>query len=868
MRRFGKLRGSLLAAAMMGTLTLASPLRSQEQPRQEYSLDAQDLPDALRAVSRQSGQEIMFSDEAVAGRHAPRLHGSFTAQEAVRALLAGSDLIADFTPDAIVIRGRSEPPREIADRPVEDGAIFITGSRIAGSIATSPMIILSQRDLSSAGFTNLGDVIRSIPQNYTGGQNPTVAGGGIQGAANQNTTSSSSFNLRGLGPDATLTLLNGHRMPSDGVFQGIDISAIPLAAINRIEVVTDGSSAIYGSDAVAGVANVLLKRSFDGIETSARIGTSTDGGNRQVQLGAVGGLEWRGGGVMSTFDFSRQTAILAGDRHYTQSMHPSQTLVPNLKQYSGILTGYQRLGSSIRFEMDATYNHRGSSIQTPTTSAASYLASGSHSQLNVESFSVSPTLRVELSSAWEAYLMGTYGESRAFLHSSLFSAGARYFDVQVDYNNSLKTAETGVNGPIASLPGGPLKLALGGGYRSNMLDTLVRSGGGGKLQTTMDFTRGRDSWYGFGELNAPIVGPDNGLPLVRRLIVSTAVRYEDYPEVGAVLTPKVGLLYSPLEIIDFTASWGRSFKAPTLYQQFQNKGTVLRAATAYGTSDFPAGSTVLGLSGGNADSLKPEHADNLTISAGLRPAFLAGLHIELSYYKIRYRDRIVAPIPSNLGLFSNPLYASFVTYSPTAAQLAAALANAPAGLTNAAGVPYDPAKVVAIVDNRQHNSARQEIAGLDLSLRYGFAAGQGRFNLLADASYLESRQVLVDGQPAVDLAGTLYNAPHWRARGGLQWERAGLTASSYVNFTGGTHDRRILPERPVASFATIDAALTYRFLRDGSIFNRLEILLSATNLLNAAPSRIRQSSTIEPTYDSTNYSSVGRFVSLSLRKQW
>src|SRR3546814_6056254 len=77
--------------------------------------------------------------------------------------------------------------------------------------------------------------------------------------------------LRGLGPDATLTLINGHRVAYDGAIQGVDISAIPLAALDRIEIVADGSSALYGSDAVAGVANVLLRKDYQGLWTSARI---------------------------------------------------------------------------------------------------------------------------------------------------------------------------------------------------------------------------------------------------------------------------------------------------------------------------------------------------------------------------------------------------------------------------------------------------------------------------------------------------------------------------------------------------------------------------------------------------------------------
>lgn len=871
MRFSRKGNGSLLAAVATGALLLAVPsVSAQERQKYEFNMPEQDLGEALRSVSRQLGKEILFPTESVAGRRAPPLQGSYTTEEAVRALTAGTDLVVDFRSDGILIRGRSQTSSELSDRSTNNAeAILVTGSRIAGGTVTSPVIVLGRREIADAGYSNLGDVIRAIPQNFAGGQNPTVAGGGIQGAANQNVTSASTFNLRGLGPDATLTLLNGHRMPYDGIFQGVDISSIPIAAIDRIEIVPDGSSAIYGSDAVGGVANILLRRSFHGLEGSLRYGGSTEGGNQQVEAGAVAGAEWRSGGIMAGFDFSRQTAILAGDRAFARPMQATQTLVPWQRQYSGIASGYQEIGGGVRFEFDATYNHRESAIQTPTSNAASYLASGSLSALQVETFTVSPTLRLDLGSSWEAYVMGTYGESRAFLNSRLFTAGSPFFNVLVDYDNALKSVEAGASGSLLQLPGGAMKLALGGGYRSNTLDTFVRSGATlSTLRATMDFSRGRDSWYAFAELNAPLVGPDNAGPLLRRLVVTGAVRYENYPEIGEVVTPKAGLLYSPFEELDLKVSWGQSFKAPTLYQQFQTKQVILRLATAYGTSQFPSGATVLGLSGGNSDSLDPERADNFTASLTLRPRALPGARLELGYFRIRYRDRIISPIPSNLGLFANPLYAPFITYAPSPAQIASAIVDAPAGVTVSSGGPYDPAKVVAIVDNRQNNASRQDIQGLDLSGRYEFSTAGGKLSWLGSVSYLESSQILVAGQSAVMLAGTIYNPASWRFRTGAQWDRGGFTASTYVNFVGASRDRRISAERGVPSFTTLDAAITYRVERAGSALDGLEVELSASNLLDAAPGAIRQSSTIEPVYDSTNASPVGRFLSLSVRKRW
>jgi outer membrane cobalamin receptor len=85
-------------------------------------------------------------------------------------------------------------------------------------------------------------------------------------------------NLRGLGSDATLVLVNGHRLSPTGAGNFVDISQIPVGAIDRIDVVTDGSSAIYGSDAVGGVVNIRLRNDFDGAETRLQYGSMADGG--------------------------------------------------------------------------------------------------------------------------------------------------------------------------------------------------------------------------------------------------------------------------------------------------------------------------------------------------------------------------------------------------------------------------------------------------------------------------------------------------------------------------------------------------------------------------------------------------------------
>ena len=116
MRSRSRFRCALLAVVAASTLAPAAPVLAQDQRRAEYRIEAGDLGEALKAVSRQSGKEIIFTSEAVLGHKAPALQGTYSADEAVRALLIGSGLVAQYRKNVIIIRGRSKPSGDLADR--------------------------------------------------------------------------------------------------------------------------------------------------------------------------------------------------------------------------------------------------------------------------------------------------------------------------------------------------------------------------------------------------------------------------------------------------------------------------------------------------------------------------------------------------------------------------------------------------------------------------------------------------------------------------------------------------------------------------------------------------------------------------------
>ena len=156
--------------------------------------------------------------------------------------------------------------------------IEVTGSsikQIQGETAL-PVLVITREDIQRAGTTNVEELLRNVSTNSSGGSTSvanTGAGGGQGGGS-----SASLVSMRGLGSARTLVLVNGRRTAPAGGTSAIDISTIPLAAVERIEVLRDGASAVYGSDAVAGVINFILRKDFTGKELSATIGAPTRSG--------------------------------------------------------------------------------------------------------------------------------------------------------------------------------------------------------------------------------------------------------------------------------------------------------------------------------------------------------------------------------------------------------------------------------------------------------------------------------------------------------------------------------------------------------------------------------------------------------------
>src|SRR3954468_12088392 len=187
--------------------------------------------------------------------------------------------------------------------------IVVTGSNIRRvDIETSnPVVTIDRAAIQQSGKLTLGDLLQNLPAVTGGNTNPQVNNGGGGG--------SSSVGLRGLGGARPLVLVNGQRIIANGP-GGADPNSIPANMIERIEVLTDGASSVYGSDAIAGVVNLILRSNYQGAEFQADYGISDHDDGERKGYHFVFGQSSDKGSIMGGIDYNHQEQILAGNRKF------------------------------------------------------------------------------------------------------------------------------------------------------------------------------------------------------------------------------------------------------------------------------------------------------------------------------------------------------------------------------------------------------------------------------------------------------------------------------------------------------------------------------------------------------------------------
>jgi len=332
-----------------------SPNAMADTPR-KVDVPSGDLATALQKLAEQSGVEFIYSVDQIKGIHTGGVHGEYTAETAVIKLLQGTNLkITVHKSGAILIAvpnsntlsdASNSPPADrlqlAQSRPgsnPQDASmrvdypaptmdlesndeleeIIVTGSRLRTTEAAtaSPVTVITQEQIKKMGFSTVEDVIRSLPQNYG-----SLNGGTTRDPSSpygQDAQGQSAADLRGLGPENTLVLVNGRRRAVSSSFGDVvNLNTIPVGSIDRIEIMTDGASAVYGSDAVAGVINFILKKDYQGRETHVRQELGANGGDT-ASLEQTLGDSWSSGTVTFSGRFAKSDPVNSTRLGYTTS---------------------------------------------------------------------------------------------------------------------------------------------------------------------------------------------------------------------------------------------------------------------------------------------------------------------------------------------------------------------------------------------------------------------------------------------------------------------------------------------------------------------------------------------------------------------
>lgn len=201
--------------------------------------------------------------------------------------------------------------------------VEVTGSNIKRVDAETPqpLIILNREDIERSGKTTLNELLQNLPVVSNGTFSEST------NAGNSFAPGTAAVSLRGLGVNTVLVLLNGRRVAGYGFAQNIneafvDLNSIPITAIERIDILKDGASAIYGSDAIAGVINVILRKDFRGVEVTGSGGTTREGGGTEYRASLAAGfgnLASDRFNIMGTLDYFKREEIGGGDREYSKT---------------------------------------------------------------------------------------------------------------------------------------------------------------------------------------------------------------------------------------------------------------------------------------------------------------------------------------------------------------------------------------------------------------------------------------------------------------------------------------------------------------------------------------------------------------------
>ncbi|MGC4029272.1 MAG: TonB-dependent receptor [Steroidobacteraceae bacterium] len=877
--------------------------------------------------------------------------------------------------------------------------VTVTGSRIRGAAPVgSDVAAISSEDIEAAGRANGTDLLRLVPQVSNLGADDSRTNGPQRAQAN--IFSASAINLRGVGPEATLVLLDGRRPGRSESGRFFDTSTIPSIALQRIEVVADGASAVYGSDAVAGVVNLVPYHNFDGVKARTSYGFAD--GMKQYNVSLLAGLDLGRGSVLMAVEHyhrdnlsaTKRSDLYDDSRNTAGGIGTSTNAAPGNISVGGVLrpardtngdgrlsmaeyaaaagqapnrlsnwTGVDALPEQERNtvfaygEFDATDNLKlyaeghisrrsfsrlsSSPTATLTVPATNYYnqtglpltvnysfmndvgSAGSDGYENPRQITLGTKYQMRHDWQTEAYV--TSSEARSYrtnnnvVNTTALSGSGVLSDATPaalnpfgganqaatlakfmgystnDLTYSMRNAALKFDGPLFGLPGGDVRMAAGVEYIREVRESTNTNTSQGTTVDTLVVanypTVTRKVKSAFAELLVPIVGTENQVPGIRRLALSIAGRSDSYDDSlpgtnlldTSTFNPKFGLTWDVLSSLSFRASYGKSFRAPSLGDYSLGPPTTSVAGAQSGMSHaaglpLPAG-TVNGVSiqGGRVDgALSPERARTLSFGVDYTPFGADRWKLSLTYYNLVYKNQIVSAVSGaalNDAAYATALAnAGLLVFNPTTAQVQSYLDYggfpyvSVIGPRNVYGTGSGPSPgrtipVAVLMDMRSVNTGQVDTNGVDFTLRGSWDSRWGTWRLSNSATYVASyKQSLFTGTEQTEYVNTYGFPVRFRTRTQLGFDRGPVSANLFLDYINSYKNTQVSPVASVSSFTTLDVNLGYRF-------SKFSVQLNTQNVFDRNPPYALVSNPAQ-LYDNQNAGAIGRLISVALEARF
>ena len=907
MKRLQKMMVLGIGALMLGSSVLAAKPSVRTYT---LSIDPQPLDAALTQLASQSGVQLAVYPRDCEGFTSPRLDGEYTLQAALERLLANTPLRYEQVNErTIAIRSKvvassssrsllrtveksdnrtrlvdvgfsdAQAEWESKQMPVKnsdasastrgdksDDEVTVTGTHIRGVAPVGSAVhVFTKEDFDRVGASTIQQFLATLTQNFGGDFSDDSINAPSGTTSGFDAGYGAGVNLRGLGTGATLVLLNGHRLPKSGAGNFVDVSMIPLNSIERIEVVTDGQSAVYGSDAIGGVVNLVIRSDYQGAHTKLRGAMSQDEDAEEIQAAQSVGLGWESGNALLSYEYYRRDPVNSLDRDFSVPTGPFSgpyDLISRQLRNSMMLTAQQELMPSWKASADLMYSEREAIARSWNAfSRTPQVIFGDNKQ-----FGGSLGMDVDMHNSWVLSLRGTYGRSKQKNAVGRITS-ANPSVVKLDSNEH--SIDLTASGPIFKLPAGDAAIATGIGYRNEGLDVLP-------IFDKTDF----NVRSAFVELMVPLHRNESRTDFV----LSAGGRFEEYSNFGETINPRVGLEWKPIETLRVMGSYSTSFAAPSLFLS-NEFNSIYQISPVLGTETL--------ILGGNNSEVHEETSRSWTAGIELTATESGALKLQMQYFDIRYKDKLGDPAAA----LSGPLSTYIDTYRAAGlgirrgdisdaefnALVQARLSRSPllwigciddfgeSQVDQVGACQISATTIDALVDARLTNLAQVHSRGIDAAINYGFKFPLGVLELGLNATYtLDQEQRTSSTSPNIEVLDTLYNSLRWRLRSGAAWNQKNWVASVDVNYSNPYDNVRAVPAQRIASWTTVDLNVRYEIAQ--SWLSGIAVALNIYNAFDESPPKITDTfiSPFDPRtgYDFANADPVGRLFSLTVEKQW